>query len=63
MEQKTQKILSFVFISAPAPKNPMPVTIAESKGIECSKPRATAIMAKLHEPMETNVYVPKPMGL
>ena len=57
------KILSLVFIKAPAPRNPIPVTIADSKGIECSKPRATAITAKLQEPIATKVYVPKPIGL
>ena len=57
------KILSVVLIKAPAPKKPMPVTIAANKGSGLSMLIAIAVIANPQEPMATNINVPKPIGL
>ena len=57
------KILSEVLINAPAPRKPMPVTIAASKGRGFSRLSKDAATANAHEPMATNTNVPKLTGL
>ena len=56
-------ILSVVLINAPAPKKPILVTIALSKGRGLIGSKVTAVTAKAQAPTATKAKVPKPIGL
>ena len=56
-------ILSAVFINAPAPRKPIPVTIDPRSGNGLSGWNVIAVIAKAQEPAATNVNVPNPTGL
>ena len=56
-------ILSPVFINAPAPRKPIPVTIAPINASGFSGLITTAAIARPQEPMATKIKVPKPINL
>ena len=53
-------VLSFRII--PAPRKPMPVTIAARRGTERSSPISAAATASAEAPTATRIKVPKPTG-
>jgi hypothetical protein len=56
------KVFSFVLINAPAPRKPIPVTTDPNSGRGFSF-RIVAVIASPHDPTDTKIKVPKPMGL
>jgi len=56
-------ILSVVFIKAPAPRKPMPVTIAPKRGSGLSGEIIFATIDNPQAPTDTKIKVPNPIGL
>ena len=55
-------ILSVLFIRAPAPRKPIPVTIAERRGSGFAGAISKAAIPRAQEPVETKTNVPNPTG-